>query len=142
AVQLLSQDAYASLTPGRTLRSMLKEVSAPYFDAEAQAAELSLPVAVLDRTAAEMSGGERRRAALLRAMAVNPDVLVLDEPTASLDHESALAVVEALLSLRDQRRVALVVITHDQDLARSVANRIVLLREGRTTVDSDEQTGE
>ena len=138
AIQLLSQDAFASLTPGRTLRSMLSEVSAPYFDAEAQAAALSLPVAVLDRSAAEMSGGERRRAALLRAMAVNPDVIVLDEPTASLDHESAVAVVKSLMALRELRRVALVIITHDRDLARSVANRVVTLHEGRATSDSSE----
>ncbi|HEU4417305.1 MAG TPA: ATP-binding cassette domain-containing protein, partial [Planctomycetota bacterium] len=100
AVQLVCQDAFASLTPGRTLRELLAEATAPSFDVAAAAAALRLPLAVFDRTAAQMSGGERRRAALLRALAVQPVVLVLDEPTASLDRATAAAVVESMLVLQ------------------------------------------
>jgi peptide/nickel transport system ATP-binding protein len=133
AVQLLCQNAYASLSPGRSLRSLLS-VSSPAKDVVASLArELQLPDAVLDRTAAEMSGGERRRAALLRALCVRPDVLVLDEPTASLDRATSVAVVEMLLRLRRQHRVSLVFMTHDRGLATAIAHRVVSVEGGRIT---------
>jgi peptide/nickel transport system ATP-binding protein len=132
AVQLLPQDAAASLTPGRTLRALVAEAHGPFFDAVAAAAGLSLPSGALDRTVAQLSGGERRRAALLRALAVNPDVLVLDEPTSALDHDAAVAVVATLLALRDQRGVALLIVTHDGGLAAAVGNRVLTLSGGRT----------
>ncbi len=133
SVQMLCQDALASLTPGRTLRSLLSEAHGPFFDASAQAEQLALSVEVLDRSGNEMSGGERRRAALLRALAVNPDVLLLDEPTASLDHETSVAVLKMLLQLRDERGVALLLITHDRELAAAVASRTVELVGGQAT---------
>jgi peptide/nickel transport system ATP-binding protein len=131
AVQLLFQDALASLTPGRTLRSLLAEAQAPFFDVEATAGALQLPAGVLLRPALRMSGGERRRSALLRALAVQPDVLVLDEPTASLDREAAAAVLEVLLELQRERGLALVLITHDAELARAVADRVLAVQGGR-----------
>lgn len=131
AVQLLWQDAFASLTPGRTLRSLLAEASAPDVDPVVAASRLSLPPAVLGRTARTLSGGERRRAALLRALVVLPDVLVLDEPTASLDHAAALAVLETLRELRERQGLALLLITHDRDLAHGFADRVAVLDRGR-----------
>ncbi|MCK5940332.1 MAG: ABC transporter ATP-binding protein, partial [Planctomycetes bacterium] len=131
AVQLVCQDALASLTPRRSLRGMLDEAHAPFFDAGAGASAVRLPEAVLDRTAAAMSGGERRRAALLRAIAVQPDVLLLDEPTASLDREAAATVVENLLTMQRSRALALLIATHDESLAEAIAHRRLILREGR-----------
>lgn len=131
AVQLVCQDAFASLTPRRTLRSLLGEAHASGFDAAAGASSVRLPVDVLDRTSASMSGGERRRAGLLRAIAVQPDVLLLDEPTASLDRGSAVTVIENLLAMRRSRALALVVATHDESLAEAIAHRRLILKEGR-----------
>jgi len=131
AVQLVCQDAFASLTPGRTLRELLAEATAPSFDVAAAAAALRLPLAVLDRTAAQMSGGERRRAALLRALAVQPMALVLDEPTASLDRATAAAVVESMLVLQQSSGLAMVVITHDHELAQAMSHRVVTVAGGR-----------
>ncbi|MEQ1631580.1 MAG: ATP-binding cassette domain-containing protein [Planctomycetota bacterium] len=126
SVQLLSQDAAESLTPTRTLRSLLAEATAPGFDLAASLDPLKLS-ALLDRTRAQMSVGERRRAALLRAIAARPDVLVLDEPTASLDHAAARALVDLLLSLRERTGVAIVVITHDTELAAAIGHRVLTL---------------
>ncbi len=131
AVQLVCQDAFGSLTPGRALRGLLAEAQAPFFDLGAAATTLRLEAALLDRPAARMSGGERRRAALLRAVAVQPDVMVLDEPTASLDRATAVGVMESLLRLQQSRSLALVVITHDLELAHAIAHRTITIRGGR-----------
>ena len=131
AVQLVCQDAYGSLTPGRTIRSLVDEARSPFVDVEAVARELRLQDAVLDRTADSLSGGERRRAALLRAIAVHPDVLVLDEPTAGLDRASALAAMDLLLAMQRQRGLAIVLITHDAELATAIADRVVTVSGGR-----------
>ena len=131
AVQLVCQDAYASLTPGRRLRSLLDEAHSPSFDAVKGAQSLQMPVSLLDRTVAQMSGGERRRAALLRAMAVEPGVLLLDEPTASLDPSAAATVIDSLLTMQSKFAMGVVLATHDESLAAAIAHRQLTIREGQ-----------
>lgn len=131
AVQLVAQDAFGSLTPGVRLRRLVAEAAVPGFDVAATAAALGLPAATLERAREALSGGERRRAALLRALAVRPDVLLLDEPTASLDRAAATAVVAATLQLRRERGTAIVLATHDLELAAAVADRVLVLRGGQ-----------
>jgi peptide/nickel transport system ATP-binding protein len=131
AVQMLFQDAFASLTPGRTLGSLLAEATAPGVEVAALLRELQLPSDVLTKTAAQMSGGERRRAALLRALAMSPEALLLDEPTASLDSGAAASVMEIVLRMRDRIGLALLVVTHDRDLAHAVADRVLEMRGGK-----------
>jgi ABC-type glutathione transport system ATPase component len=127
---MLFQNAYGSLTPGRRLDKLVGEVAVPGFDVRAAAAALGLGPRHLASTAAALSGGERRRAALLRALAVRPQVLVLDEPTASLDRATAVPVVDLLLAVRRRTGAAYVLITHDLELARAVADRVVALEPG------------
>lgn len=131
AVQLVAQDAFGSLTPGAPVRQLVTEAAAPAFDLMATAAALGLPPAALERSREGLSGGERRRAALLRALAVQPDVLLLDEPTASLDRATAVAVIAAMLQLRRERGTAIVLATHDHELAAAVADRVFALRGGQ-----------
>jgi len=79
----------------------------------------------------ELSGGMMKRASLARALALDPELLFLDEPTAGLDPESAAGVDELVLKLRDQFGLTIVMITHDLDLLWQVADRVAVLAEGK-----------
>jgi len=79
----------------------------------------------------ELSGGMMKRASLARALALDPELLFLDEPTAGLDPEGASGVDELVLKLRDLFGLTLVIITHDLDLLWQVADRVAVLAEGK-----------
>ena len=95
---------------------------------EAMAATGTLEFA--SRLFTTLSGGERQRVGIAAALAQQADLLLLDEPTTSLDPGYQLEVVELLRQLHQQRGVALVVSTHDLNLAASVCDTLVLLRDG------------
>ncbi len=85
----------------------------------------------------ELSGGMRKRAALARALALDPELLFLDEPTAGLDPESAAGVDELVLQLRALFGLTIVVVTHDLDSLWRVADRVAVLGDGKVqAVDS------
>jgi putative ABC transport system ATP-binding protein len=84
----------------------------------------------LDRDAARLSVGEQQRVMLARALALEPEVLLLDEPTAALDEAAKAAVEDALRGLGG---VSLVLVTHDRDQAERLAQRTVELEAGRVT---------
>ncbi len=79
----------------------------------------------------ELSGGMLKRASLARALALDPELLFLDEPTAGLDPASAGGVDELVLKLRDLFGLTIVIITHDLDLLWQVADRVAVLGEGK-----------
>ena len=79
----------------------------------------------------ELSGGMMKRASLARALALDPELLFLDEPTAGLDPESAGGVDELVRGLRDQFGLTMVMITHDLDLLWQVADRVAILGDGK-----------
>lgn len=83
------------------------------------------------RTLASLSGGERQRARIARALAQQPRVLMLDEPTTALDVGHEMAVFELLAQLREQDGTTVVIATHNLNLAARFANRIALLDAGR-----------
>ena len=89
-----------------------------------------LDASFLDRDASRLSVGEQQRVMLARALALEPEVLLLDEPTASLD-EDAKAAVER--ELRELEGLSLVLVTHDAAQAERLAQRTVRLHEGRIT---------
>jgi phospholipid/cholesterol/gamma-HCH transport system ATP-binding protein len=80
---------------------------------------------------AELSGGMLKRASLARALALDPELLFLDEPTAGLDPDSAGGVDELVCKLRDQFGLTIIMITHDLDLLWQVADRVAVLAEGK-----------
>ena len=79
----------------------------------------------------ELSGGMMKRASLARALALDPELLFLDEPTAGLDPESAAGVDQLVRELRDLFGLTIVMITHDLDLLWQVADRVAVLADGK-----------
>ena len=84
----------------------------------------------MHRRPGELSGGQRQRAAVARALINSPKLLLADEPTGSLDHDTAISVMNLLHSLNRTEDVALIVVTHARDLARQFED-IRTLRDGR-----------
>jgi putative ABC transport system ATP-binding protein len=88
---------------------------------------------------AQLSGGERQRVAIARALANNPPLLLADEPTGSLDSESSAGVLAFLQSLRMERNMTILMVTHDPRAA-AAADRTVRLRDGRVDAEATEVT--
>ncbi|HZY86520.1 MAG TPA: ABC transporter ATP-binding protein [Gemmataceae bacterium] len=90
---------------------------------------------------AAMSGGERQRVAVARALAIDPLVLLADEPTGSLDSASGAAVLALLRGLVDEHRHTVVLVTHDPNHA-ALADRLVVLRDGRACARRVDEAGD
>jgi phospholipid/cholesterol/gamma-HCH transport system ATP-binding protein len=86
---------------------------------------------------ANLSGGQRKRVALARAIALNPEVILYDEPTTGLDPIRADIINELILKLQRELGVTTVVVTHDMTSAYKIANRIIMLHNGKITADGD-----
>lgn len=89
------------------------------------------PMASVTKYPNELSGGMRRRAALARAMALDPELLFLDEPTSGLDPISAAGFDELIQQLREWFRLTIVIITHDLDSLWRIADRVAVLGNGK-----------
>ena len=87
-----------------------------------------------DHQPTEMSGGQQQRAAIARALVTNPAILLADEPTGNLDTVSSVEIMKLLSSLNTEQRRTIVLITHEQDIAR-FARRVIELRDGRIVRD-------
>ncbi len=83
-----------------------------------------------DHLPAEMSGGEQQRVAIARAIVNQPAVLFADEPTGNLDSNTSKDIMEILLQLADEQDVTLIVVTHDQNLAK-VGDRTLIIKDGK-----------
>lgn len=79
---------------------------------------------------AELSGGQKQRVLIARALTTRPDVLVLDEPTAGVDHAATHAVLEFISQIREERKITVLLVTHDFGMVRHHAQQVVWLHEG------------
>ena len=86
---------------------------------------------LLDREAATLSGGEKQRVTIARALLRDPQALLLDEPTSALDPPNALLVVETISRLRAARALSIVAVTHQPDLVRKLGGSLLYLMKGR-----------
>jgi len=83
----------------------------------------------------QISGGMKKRVGLARALALDPDILLFDEPTAGLDPITAGEIEELILKLKKERELASVVVTHDLHGAKTMADRLALLHEGNILIE-------
>jgi peptide/nickel transport system ATP-binding protein len=137
--QPVFQDPAASLDPRWSARATLVEAlrrRASSSGDEGRAvvdllARVGLEPAHLDRLPHAMSGGEKQRLCLARALATDPELLVLDEPVAALDASVQAQVLDLLQDLRRERELAYLIVTHDLALVAWIADRVLVLAHGR-----------
>ena len=89
----------------------------------------------LGKMPSDISGGMQKRVGLARALALEPEILLLDEPTAGLDPISSSEIDDLILKLQRERRMASIVVTHDLHSAQTIASRLALLNEGNVVIE-------
>ncbi|MDQ4061248.1 MAG: ABC transporter ATP-binding protein [Pseudomonadota bacterium] len=138
-IQMVFQDPYASLNPRRTVGRIIAEGPiAQGGDARAALARakellelVGLPHQAADRYPHEFSGGQRQRIGIARALALEPEVLVADEPVSALDVSVQAQVLALIRDLQARLGLAILFITHDLRIAAQVCDRIAVMRQGR-----------
>jgi len=142
-VQLIFQDPFSSLNPTHTVRYHLSRPLRIYGYARNAAQEREQALALLNRVSLspaeqflekfphQLSGGQRQRVAIARALAVRPAVLLADEPVSMLDVSIRLDILNLLLRLKDEERLALLFITHDIASARYFAEDVLVMYAGQ-----------
>lgn len=146
-VQYVPQDPLASLAPGQTVARLLAEPVRRLTATVATPAQLSaalqqveLSPRLLDKTAAELSGGQAQRVALARALMVEPDYLLADEPVSGLDLALRENIKALLLQVCEQRQMGLLMVTHDISMVFGLCQRLLVMELGQ--IHEDLATGD
>ena len=144
-LQVVFQDPYSSLNPARTIGDTLAEPlsvqGVPAQEARARVRELldrvHLPLNAMDRLPREFSGGQRQRIAIARALALQPRLIVCDEPVSALDLTTQARVLDLFLEIQRDTGVAYLFISHDLDVVRHVSHRVAVLYSGEIVEQGD-----
>jgi oligopeptide/dipeptide ABC transporter ATP-binding protein len=136
---MMFQDSVASLSPRMRVGALVTEPfiihRQPMQDRTAAAhallARVGLPAALAERYPHELSGGQARRVCVARALALNPSLVIADEPTAGLDVSVQGEILNLMTDLKTQQGLSFLIITHNLAMIRHVADRIAILYLGR-----------
>ncbi|MFW5976076.1 MAG: ABC transporter ATP-binding protein [Alkalispirochaetaceae bacterium] len=132
-VQMLFQDPFSALNPRRSVEESVGE-AIPLRKRRKRVASLLSEVGIDANRAQEypgsFSGGQLQRINLARALSVDPEVLILDEPVSSLDLSVQARILDLIEGERRERKLSVLFITHDVDVAAHVADRIAVMKEG------------
>lgn len=138
----VAQDPYASLNPSMTIYQIVAEPliftkqKRSYKECEREVAkalsDVRLDVAVYGkRLPSQLSGGERQRVSIARALILEPDILILDEPTSMLDQEVKESIVELIRQISKTGEFGFLMVTHDIAMAANVCDRLIVMSEGK-----------
>ena len=139
-IALVPQGAQNSFTPVKTIGAHIEEVLRVHLRlcggaAKARVAELlteaELDAAVARRYPHELSGGQKQRAAIALALACEPSLLLADEPTTALDVITQAGILGLLRRLQREKRLTVLLVTHDLPMAASVCSRLFVMKDGR-----------
>jgi len=146
-LQVVFQDPYGSLSPRLSVAEIVEEgllVQKRGLDYRqrrevvAQALhDVGLDPAAMDRYPHEFSGGQRQRIAIARAMALEPQFVMLDEPTSALDMSVQVQIVDLLRDLQKRRKLAYMFISHDLKVVRALANHVLVLQNGKVVEEGE-----
>lgn len=134
-IHMIFQDSAAALQPAMNIQSIIEEplILSPcrmprkerFRRVREAAKRVYLPEELLDRHPYDLSGGQRQRVAMARALIVQPDVLIADEPIASLDLPVQVQIVHLLKELQEEMHLTVIMITHDLQMLRQISDRII-----------------
>ncbi len=140
-MQVVFQDPFASLNPRMSVRQILEEglivnkIGANSRDrvdrVRAALRDAGLPDNILNRFPHEFSGGQRQRIAIARAIALEPEFILLDEPTSALDLSVQAQIIELLRKLQDERGLSYLFISHDLKVVRALCHRVMVMQFGQ-----------
>ncbi|GIH77789.1 ABC transporter ATP-binding protein [Planobispora longispora] len=137
-IQVVFQDPYTSLNPSLTVGDTLSEplLGQGYGAREARARvarlleRVELPADAAHRLPREFSGGQRQRVAIARALAIDPRLIVCDEPVSALDLTTQKTVLDLLLEIQEQTGVSYLFVSHDLSVIRFMSHRVAVIRHG------------
>ncbi len=139
-MQLVYQDAAGALDPRMTVRAQVEEPlrihNMPLDGAEEALHAVGLRGAMAERYPHEMSGGQLQRVVIARALALGPDLLVLDEPVSALDVSIQAQIINLLMELQADRGLTYVFVSHDLGVVRHISDRVAVMYLGRVVEDA------
>jgi peptide/nickel transport system ATP-binding protein len=140
-MQIVFQDPFASLNPRMTIGQIIEEgliinglgrTKTERLDRVRDALEAAgMPGNILSRFPHEFSGGQRQRIAIARAVALEPEFILLDEPTSALDLSVQAQIIDLLRKLQDERGLSYLFISHDLKVVRALCHRVIVMQRGQ-----------